>query len=411
MAGLDGLQRDVVAPAVTEVVLVVELIARVREQASKRDLALVLDVEFRRGVPIAVGAALEHVQVGVLPADGRRQNLVETVQTDVGGHVQPAPDRRVVGLLQRDPDAQDGACGTPEAEPRAHAARAQLRQSDHLVGNAQDAEVGDGIEHPEQVTVASLALPADLLLARVRKRVARHRGIPRAPGRQAPAPPDQLREDRLGGARRIGHDHRAAELVSESRERLEHPHDQLERPGEQFGVLAHRDEAATYDSNEASGLGPRDHEAEPGQVRAAADREPRVKHVAGVQQVHERKRVREPDPAGLRERPARTDPVHERAHPPHCGGGRRRRRESIGRHRGRKIPPFDELGLRSTGSRRWPVDPDRLSIFGVLDEGRDVAGTAIIEPTTSTEVPARAKDAVGGDQLDQLDGHWGRVGR
>jgi hypothetical protein len=111
---------------------------------------------------------------------------------------------------------------------------------------------------------------------------------------------------------------------------------ELERAFEQLRGLSDGHEPRVHDANQTACLRPFDHQAEPVQLGAAADREPWIGPVAGVQQLDERERVRAPEPAGLGERLALADPLHETSQPPRRRRVASRRREVVeSHHRGR----------------------------------------------------------------------------
>src|SRR3954454_9932929 len=119
--------------------------------------------------------------------------------------------------------------------------------------------------------------------------------------------------------------------MAEPRQRLENAYHELERTSEQLARLLDGYEPAAHDTNEATRLRQFEHQAEPVELGAAADRN--VEPVAGVKQLDELERVRSPEPARLGERTALVHPFHEVTQPP-----RRRRlgrccRKSLKIHR------------------------------------------------------------------------------
>jgi hypothetical protein len=134
---------------------------------------------------------------------------------------------------------------------------------------------------------------------------------------------DEIPKDRLDGVDRVAGDDRVTKFVTELWDRCEHATDELDRPLEQLGVLAHRDDPSARNSNQARRVRPLDQQGQAVQLGAALDREALIENVAGIQHLHQRERVPTSQPTGLRQRTASADPLHQSAHP-----GDRRRADS-----------------------------------------------------------------------------------
>lgn len=146
-------------------------------------------------------------------------------------------------------------------------------------------------------------------------------------------------------------------LVTELWDRCEHAADELDRPLEQLGVLAHREDPSARNSDQSRRLRPLDQQGQAVQLGAALDREALIENVAGIQQLHQRERVHTSEPTSLRQRAAGADPAHESAHP----GDHRRaggdRREIITRHATRPASPLRSSWMRACQVRGLDARP------------------------------------------------------
>src|SRR5664280_3645003 len=127
-------------------------------------------------------------------------------------------------------------------------------------------------------------------------------------------------------------------LLTELWDRCKHAADELSRPLEQLGVLAHRDDPSARYSDQARRFRPLDQQGQAVQLGAALDREASIENVAGIQQLDQRERVDTSEPTGLRQRVAGADPVHESAYPGDRGRAGSDRREIVIRHAARPAP-------------------------------------------------------------------------
>jgi hypothetical protein len=82
------------------------------------------------------------------------------------------------------------------------------------------------------------------------------------------------------------------DLITELGNRREHAADELSRPLEQLGVLAHRDDPPARNPDQARRLRPLDQQGQAVQIGTALDREAWIANVAGIQQLDQCERVR-----------------------------------------------------------------------------------------------------------------------